>query len=240
MNRSKSFIVALAVLFAPALAMAQNVSLDTVGGTWQEAEAGTASSGMSTPAPLAAGTQLTLWTVLHTDTAIDGIQWALHVNGGADNGLFEIVGYAGGKIYDAFGGAPGTDGYGSTFTAAIFPNPADPLLWPVAEYTRFGGFPQAMGQNELMFPNTDGLKQAADIDGKTYIGYVVQNKVDLPEGTYDISINGPVAGSPTALWTSSPASVELTGAAYSIEVTPEPTSALLLLAAVPFLRRRRA
>jgi hypothetical protein len=224
--------VFLGVLLMPALAMAQN--LNVVNGTYAQADAAGASSlydsgGVTIPS----GSQWEIWTVIDTPIDLDGMQWALHANGGADDGKFDIVGYADGPLH-AEVPIDNYKGFGSAFSSIFVP---DGTKFGSGDLTK-GVTPFGLGTTELLFAQT-GFKAAASIDGKSLVGYILQNNVDLTSGTYDISVNGPIQGAGTALWISTPLNGELTGSAFTIAV-PEPTSALLLLAAVPFLRRRRA
>lgn len=230
--------VVLGVLLVPALAMAQNVSLDALSGNWADVEGGSGSSSYdSGGVTIPAGTQWVVWTLIHTDVPLDGFQWALHANGGADDGSFQIAGYAHGPLYDQYLNAV-VDGYGSTFFVPDFITPSDPTRWGYTEYSKLA-VPKPLGTTELMFSN-DAPKTG--LDNKTFVGYIVENTVDLTSGSYAIDINGPVQGAENGFWTSSgnsPSSGPLSGSSFVISV-PEPASALLLLAAVPFLRRRRA
>ncbi len=216
----------LGILLVPALAMGQEVSLSVVSGDYPGPY-------VSELGPLTGpGDQLVIWTVLEADTnVLDGVQYKLHVNNDADNDAFNFVGYPSqGKIFNLFNAFPGL---GDAFDLL-----GDLTDWAPGDYGV-----QAPGQginelNEVIFTNTGS--PSIDVGGETLVGYIIEATASYdPNKVYEISALGPVDGGPNAEFSATPENGPIT-AGSSLLITPEPTSALLLLAAVPFLRRRRA
>ncbi len=90
----------------------------------------------------------------------------------------------------------------------------------------------------------DAIDSGAQVSYFRFIGYTAAGTynymrvtlvpvVELTPGTYTLSASGP-----TTFWT--PTGEQLGGTPLEITVTPEPASALLLLLAAPFIRRRTA
>jgi len=155
--------------------------------------------------------------VMLTDTiagAIDGALYNIHANNGAADALFDITTYANGNLFLA----------------------GDYLMGVAAG----GNVPPF---NMAAVPSSEGYAKTSGalLDGAsgTLATYTIQPVAPLAAGVYVISVtydpdgyNGVSAGG--SIFGFDPASVPLT-----INVLPEPASALLLLGAIPFLRRRR-
>ncbi len=226
---SKKVLIAGLLLMLPAVGFAQEVSLSVVAGNTFD---GPFTDSVVLPtAP--SGTEIVIWTFVESSVPLDGLGYKLHVNSDADNGKFEIADYAPGKL-SSFGDQ--FDGLGEAF--ALIPDPTE-TDFSTAAYA-FATTPISLADlNEVIFETNTVPNVAAE--GESVIGYILKTTTDLAPGDYVVSALGPIDGSPNAEWSSTPQNGPLTaGNDLTITVLPEPTSALLLLAAVPFLRRRRA
>jgi hypothetical protein len=230
--------MAITLLVAAAIATAQDVvTLDIVSGPHPGPYVSSAT--YNTVSEFGPGSQLTLWTVVHTGMALDGIEYRLHVNDDADNDKFDLVGYAVGPLSPlepVLMYPPGTlSGYGTGFAYS-----GPPTGFTPADYTK-KTMPVGLDNpvnTEAIFSTTSS---AENLEGKTLIGYVIEANGLFTAGTYEFSALGSIGTAPTAEWVSTPqAGTITTGNNFILTVLPEPTSVLLLLAAIPFVRRRSA
>ena len=161
------------------------------------------------------GESFSLGIILNSDQSIGGVQWQLSASGPGDqSNLFVTEGQRGELFSDSDQNKFLNVEFVSTYAAGAGMGTVNPELI-------FKFFGEA-GQTDLgIFPG--GL-----------LAYNVDVPVGMTPGLYDISLTDTILTNSAVEATLIP---DVIGA--RIEVLPEPTSALLLLAAVPFLRRRR-
>ena len=224
----RKFVLLLAILVLPGLAMAQPVivptavTVDLLGG-----DHGTGVPLVQLPEASPAGV-IDLWMVINSDGDLDGLQWLLD----DPNGVFTDVGDATPSA-DQYPAVPGmffTAGFGSAFHLN------DATYWATGEYSASAD-PFSGPAKDVIFKNT-GFVSQANLVNATVIGYELSYPANLALGQYPISLAG------SSIWTSQDAggaslNGPLGGNSFILEVVPEPTTALLLLGALPFLRRRR-
>lgn len=195
------------------------------------------------------GDTITLWSYVESEIDLDGLQYGTHVNGDADNDLFEITGYAPGPLstYESSLGVPdGTlHGLGDVFSLAggesgWLPSELDKvktLPYPMEGVLSPGGW--IMPNDHMVYRMLPGLISAPN---GTVVGIEISPRVQLPAGDYLFSAIGRIAGALTAEYTATPIQGFVTeGDNFTLTVlaNPEPSSALLGLAGLWMVVRRR-
>lgn len=216
MSKGKVFVALIAVLALPAVGFGQwGASLDLTSG---------GSSSIIVDKP---GESFSLEVGLSSDQVVGGVQYALdvmRVSGGNANAAFEGS-FNGGDLAS----------FGSLFSP---PFPVDNNLFALADASsKMAAGPVSLAglDPELIFRGAPG--NVGDIDPGVLPGSLLNYTLTaLAPGDYTIGITN-------AILTNSlgqKGSTQPDFSSLSVHVTPEPASALLLLTAVPFLRRRRA
>lgn len=222
-------------LLLPATLTAQNVSIDLVA----QDPAGSDFDGPFVSeldgSDFGPGSEFIMWSVVHTDTMIKDLNYRLHVNGDADNHKFDLVDYAISHLSwlePMLSFPPGRlSGYGTAFSINSSLYDFGYLDYTKKTPARL----DLLADSELIQHPSNGTNYA---DGKTLIGYVIQANINFTPGVYEFSVLGSTGSTPTAVWSSSTQTGEITEGA-SLILTPEPSAALLLVATLPFLRRGR-
>lgn len=156
------------------------------------------------PGQIPVGGSFTLTVGLSSDVALDGLQWKLAVDGGANDGKFTgQVGALGDWFTNGFTAGELT----STMTSAVSLAGLNP------DYA-FKNSGTAAARTGSLLSYT--ITAVGATEGFYSFGFDAANTILVPDGST------PQLGS------------------FRVQVIPEPASALLLLAAVPFLRRRHA
>jgi hypothetical protein len=178
------------------------------------------------------GGSLDLWMYVTSDGDLDGMQWDFEINGADASTDLTVTGKASPSF---FGTAAGAEGFGSVFCAG-FGCPT--TYFAIGDFTPSDDVLDTATGSELLF-RSSGYTAMANLQGATVVGYELAWDTSLPVGTYTVSLSG------GSIWTSADAdgillSGPLTDANFVLTVVPEPATALLLLGALPLLRRRRS
>jgi hypothetical protein len=138
----------------------------------------------------------TVWTWVESDGDMDGLQYRLRVNGGADDGLFRVVAYAEGPLSEFH---ESLDGFGELFSLA-----GPPYGFGTSDYAKLA-VPvtlDAVGKDEVVF-NLSSFVAAEAFPG-TLVGYVIEPAAPLAGGDYVFSAGGSPATGNVAVWTATP------------------------------------
>jgi len=143
----------------------------------------------------------TIWTRLEANGDMDGVQYRLHVNGGADDGLFRITSYTSGPlsaIDSSF------DGLGELFNVGgppegFAPNDYSKRTLPVAL--------AQVSDDEIIF-NFTQLVAGSSFPG-TLIGYVIEPTSALSAGAYVFSAHEAIGTGDSGVWAATPNSGDL-------------------------------
>jgi hypothetical protein len=230
----RKFLLLLAILALPGLAIAappddvpSTVTVDLKAG-----DHGTGGVASLSVAPGVGGT-IDLWMYITSDGDLDGAQWDIEVNGTNDTSLFSFDGLAtpSADQYPSYPGVFYDDGLGEAFRMN------DATYWNLGDYSP-STTPLDNSASEVIFKNT-GFNDVSHINnGQTMIGYEFSWDSSLAQGDYTFSLGS------NDKWTSQDASGNylegtLSGDDFVLTITPEPATVLLLLGALPFMRRRR-
>ena len=233
-------LLAIAALLAlPGLAMAagpaivpNTATVDLLTGTHVVGDSAPVSltgEASSISSPFGVGGTFDLWMIVTSDGDLDGLQWDFEINS-TDKSTDLTVN---GKSFPNFF-APttsGADGFGSVYDTGFVP-----VRWAPGDYTGSASvFDSTTG--EVLFRNS-GFTPKADLQSGSVQGYDLSWSAALPIGTYNVGLSA------RSKWTSQDATGaslegQLTGDDFVLTITPEPATALLLLGALPFMRRRR-
>lgn len=150
---------------------------------------------------------------------VDGVQWILRANGGAADGLFQVTAM-------------------TANSQVTYYDPNDDLDVPMPRLINcYTPYPKTLAAawsgGSRMIYSVDLYPVGAQTN-KTLAVITIKPVGDWVPGDYTIAMD-PVSYSAT-YGTQNP----LGGTALNVKVTPEPASALLLLLAAPFIRRRTA
>ena len=214
MSKGKVLLALFALLAVPAVGFGQwsaTIDLNVGGATPHEIT-------------LAPGATFTLFVDLDSNQPVSGIQYALCADGGASDGLFKGAFNAG-----------DLNSYGSLFNKEIIPNPNLYALGDLTSQMTGGPVPLSGLAPELIF-RTAGETGSSDmgIFPDSLVNYTMT--APTTEGVFILCITD-------AILTNGQGNIGLDrGLQFDTltVITPEPASVLLLLAGVPFLRRRRA
>lgn len=144
-----------------------------------------------------------VWTQVVADGDMDGVQYRLRVNGGADDDQFRLIGYAEGPL-SVFHAS--LDGLGELFSLA-----GPPEGFGTGDYARLTPpvTLDAVATDEIVFNFSQFV--AAEAFPGTLVGYVLEPAAPLEAGDYVFTAGGSAATGDVAVWAASPASGETGG-----------------------------
>jgi MYXO-CTERM domain-containing protein len=246
MVRSKLILVCAGLLILPAMAwgahaVPSGVTVDLVAGThvaFDGAPVALTGPTSAISAEFGVGGSFDLWMIVETDGDIDGFQWDFTINGA--NSSSDIVSGSPKASPSYYGAAAGAEGYGSLFCSGF----GCGGLFAIGDYSTISVdvFDDSIDSELVATAGAGSFVSAGNFNGgASLVGYDMAWGASLPVGTYTVSL------SPGSFWTSQDAShallsgsMQTPGSSFVLTITPEPATALLLLGALPFLRRRRS
>ena len=227
MRRVILLLAMAAILALPGLALAQPTVVPTYADVDLKAgDHGTGGVAALSAPPNTAGT-MDLWMYVTSDGDLDGLQWDIEVNGVNNQTLFshDAMAAPSADLYPPYNAQ--TAGFGEVFSAS------DGTKWATGDFTASAN-PFDNAASEYIFRT--GFTDVAHLSDATVIGYEISWTAALPADDYTFSIE--------SKWTSQdamgdPLEGSLGGDDFVLTITPEPATALLLLGALPIMRRRR-
>ncbi len=143
-----------------------------------------------------------IWTRVDADGDMDGLQYRLRVNGGADDDAFRMTGYADGPLSVI---NPVFDGLGDLFSLY-----GPPGAWAPSDYGKFTP-PVTLDAllDEVVFNASQFVEAAAFPE--TLIGVVIEPVNPLTAGDYVFSAGGGIASNGVAEWAATPLTGVTTG-----------------------------